>query len=87
MACIQAEAWADDGLYCWHWNCDQPGTNNDIKVLIRSRLFKDIISERFIFKGTRDYPIIATGRVWTRMYLLSDGIYPHWGMFAKPIRG
>ena len=87
MACVQAEAWADEDLYCWHWNCGRPGTNNDINVLMRSRLFKDMISERFIFRGTMDYNILPTGRVWTRMYLLSDGIYPNWGMFAKPIKG
>jgi hypothetical protein len=87
LACIQAEAWADHDLYCWHWNVGRPGTNNDINVLTRSRLFKDIITGRFQFKLTEDYEIIPNGRQWKYLYLLTDGIYPDWPMFSKSIKG
>ena len=54
---------------------------------MRSSLFKEMIYKRYIFKGTREYRILPTGRVWKRIYLLSDGIYPNWGMFSIAAKG
>lgn len=50
---IKCEAWCDVDLYCWHRNVSCPGINNDIKVLMRSIVLKDLISGRFSFRLPR----------------------------------
>lgn len=54
LACIQCETWCEADLYCWHcqfqWNVGRSHTNNSINVLKRSRLFKDILFGRFLFR-------------------------------------
>ena len=86
LASIQCEAWCDADLYCWHWNVGRPGTNNDINVLLRSRLIKDIFSGRFNFKFPNPYRIIPSGQDRRQAYLLCDSIYPEWPLFSKPIQ-
>lgn len=84
LAVVQCEAWCDHDLYCWHWYCGRPGTNNDINVLSRSPLFHAILAGRFKFQLPQEYRIVDGGANRRIMYLLADGIYPHWPIFAKP---
>lgn len=84
---IQCEFWCETDLYCSNWNVGRAGTNYDINVLIRSRLFNDIFplvvrsldSERCIVcypRGRREnLPIY-----WHILFTL-NGCY-----FSKPLK-
>ena len=56
-------------------------------MLNRSGLFKDLISEQFLFRDSLKYSIILTGTLRTRSYVLSDDIFLICAMFAKYIMG
>lgn len=86
LASIQCEAWCDADLYCWHLNVGRPGTNNDINVLTRSRLLKDIMSGRFQMRLDTAFKIIPGGQERRLLYFLVDSIYPDWPIFSKPIK-
>ena len=85
LATIQCEAWCDYDLYFWHWYSGRSGTNNDLNVLARSPLFRDVISNYYKMERRTEYQIIPNGRRRRRCYLLADGIYPDYPIFAKPI--
>lgn len=84
IAVLQCEPWCDHELYCWHWYCCRPGTNNDINVLRRSPLFLAILAGRFKFQLPNDYRVVGGWVIRRIMYLLADEIFPPWPIFAKP---
>jgi hypothetical protein len=57
-----------------------PGGNNDINVLDRSPL----VANLFGGEGS-DMTFQVNGHVYSRYYLLTDGIYPQWSCFLQPI--
>lgn len=85
MATIVVEAWCDRRLYVWSWFSGRAGTNNDLNVLSVSPLIQDILQGRFEFSTGVEYKIGEDGTVRKMLYLLGDGIYPDWPLFAKPI--
>lgn len=84
-ATVQCEGWCDHDLYCWSWFSGRPGTNNDLNVLARSPLFQRIFSEHFDITVSDGYHIEETKPPHHLLYLLGDGIYPHWPIFALPL--
>lgn len=85
LATIRCEAWCDHDLYCWHWYPGRSGTNNDITIVSRSPLFRDVFNDYFNVRSKRGYKIIPEGKIRRLYYFLVDGIYPNWPLFAKPI--
>lgn len=86
LASIQCEAWCDADLYCWHWNVGWSGTNNDLNVIMRSRLLKGIMYGRLTFRLPRSYCVMPNGKERTMPYLLGDRIYPDWPIIIKSIK-
>lgn len=83
LATISCEALCDSDLYCWHWFVGRCGTNNDITVADNSPLFIDIFNGSRKMKFEEGYTINGVKRYWL-LYVLADGIYPDWCIFAKP---
>ena len=73
-ATIQCEGWCDHSLYCWSWFAGRPGTNNDLNVLAKSPLFRNIFSENFSITVPEGYRISSSGFQHHLLYLLADGI-------------
>jgi hypothetical protein len=77
---IILEAIADQSLWIWHAFFGLPGGNNDINVLDRSPLVANLLGG----EGS-DMSFEVNGHVYSRYYLLADGIYPQWSCFLQPI--
>lgn len=73
-------------MYCFHWNVFRPGTNNDINVLMRSRLIKDVVSRRSSSRLPRSNCVVPDEVERTLTYLLGGGIHPDWPIYIKPIK-
>jgi Plant transposon protein len=82
LAVISVEAWCDRDLYVWHWFAGRCGTNNDLTVAGASPLFNDLRGE----KWCPDFKYSICGEKRYIPYWLGDGIYPRWGIFAKPVK-
>lgn len=50
-----------------------------------SKLLKEIIKGRLYFKMGTGYGIIEVGVIRETLYLIEDGIYTDWTMFAKKL--
>lgn len=85
LAVIKVEAWCDSKLYIWHWFAGRAGTNNDKTMVAFSPLFQDILSGKYPFMLPTPYRILPGGVERRLAYLLGDGIYPRWPIFALPI--
>jgi hypothetical protein len=68
---IILEAIADQSLWIWHAFFGLHGGNNDINVLDRSPLMANLLGG----EGS-DMTFQVNGHVYSRYYLLTDGIYP-----------
>ena len=77
---IILEAVASYDLWIWHMFFGLPGSHNDINVLDRSPLFKDLAEGR---APSVNYSI--NGHNYTMGYYLADGIYPPWSTLVKTI--
>ena len=78
---VKLEAVCTHDLYVWHAFFGQPGSCNDLITLNHSPFVKDVVHKKF-------QPAIQywmNGSVDRRWYLLADGIYPKWSIFAKTI--
>jgi hypothetical protein len=74
------EAVASQDLWIWHAYFGLPGSHNDINVLDRSPLFKDLLNGK---APECEYTI--NGHVYKQGYYLADGIYPDWAVFVKTL--
>ncbi|KAK3183446.1 hypothetical protein Dsin_030732 [Dipteronia sinensis] len=77
---IILEAMASYDLWIWNAFFGLPGSHNDINVLDRSPLFKDLSEGR---APLVNYSI--NGHHYTMGYYLADGIYPPWSTLVKTI--
>ncbi|KAH9667959.1 dde tnp4 domain-containing protein [Citrus sinensis] len=77
---IILEAVALYDLWIWHMFFGLPGSHNDINVLDRSPLFKDLAEGR---APSINYSI--NGHNYTMGYYLADGIYPPWSTLVKTV--
>ena len=84
LAMLSCETVADSDLYCWHWFDGRCGSNNDIALVDNSPLFIDMLTGRRRILLRKGYVFYGTVRYWP-LCLLSDGIYPNWTFFVKPI--
>eukprot|EP00644_Phytophthora_capsici_P011368 jgi/Phyca11/49034/gw1.37.263.1 len=77
---VVLEAIASGDLWIWHADFGTAGSNNDINVLQRSSFLRRLLHGEIprvtykLGKTERDLP-----------FLLADGIYPNWSVFAKGI--
>ncbi len=85
LATVVCEAWKDHDLYCWNWYPGRAGTNNDLTVLYSSPLFNDIFNGLFKVDNNDVFLIPPSTIQRTIKYFLTDGIYPDWPLFVKPI--
>ena len=77
---IILEAIASKDLWIWHAFFGLPGSLNDINVLDRSHLFKDLAEGR-----GPEVKYTINGNEYNMGYYLADGIYPSWPTFVKTI--
>jgi len=85
LATVSCEALVDSSLYCWHWFSRRCGTNNDIAVGDNSFLPIEIMNGQRCMKLPAGYALNGKERK-ALLYILTDGIYPEWTIFAKPIQ-
>jgi hypothetical protein len=72
------EAVASSDLWIWHAYFGLPGSHNNINVLDRSPLFKNLLN------GTSPTCIFTiNNHDYNQGYYLADGIYPNWPVFVK----
>ena len=70
----------DARLWFWHAFFGTAGCQNDIVILDRSPLLVDLmhgIAPEVTFQ--------CNGNTYSRGYYLTDGKFPEWAMFMKPI--
>jgi hypothetical protein len=82
---IILEAVADHETWFWHAFFGMPGSRNDINVLQRSPLMTRIA----LREGPGPGPLVefvANGCTYNYAYYLTDGIYPRWQTFVKPVK-
>ncbi|XP_074371342.1 uncharacterized protein LOC141712335 [Apium graveolens] len=77
---ILLEVVASSDLWIWHAFFGVAGSNNDINVLDRSRIFDDVLEGR-----TPEVNYNLNGNNYNIGYYLADGIYPEWTTFMKTI--
>jgi len=77
---IALEAVVDSCLWFWHAYFGVPGSNNDLNILYRSPLFKNLLNG-----SAPEVTFTVNGTVYTMGYYLVDGIYPEWKIFVKTI--
>lgn len=77
---IILEALASYDLWIWHSFFGLPGALNDINVLDRSPVFRELLAGR---APPATYSI--NGHEYKMGYYLADGIYPIWATFVKTI--
>ncbi|KAH9468260.1 hypothetical protein Pst134EA_033420 [Puccinia striiformis f. sp. tritici] len=80
VATIVLEAVASHDLWFWHSFFGLPGGHNDINILDRSPLFKDLLND--------EAPCVqykVNGNTYEKCYFLADGIYPDWSTLIKTI--
>ncbi|XP_074349033.1 uncharacterized protein LOC141688819 [Apium graveolens] len=77
---IILEAITSKDLWIWHSFLGLPGSLNDINVLDRSHLFKDLAEGR-----GPEVRFTVNGYEYYMGYYLVDGIYPSWPIFVKTV--
>lgn len=83
LSFIKCEACWDVKRYCRHCTVGRTCSNNDVNVLTRLRLFKDIILRLFHFRSQYLCKIVPDGEQRGPSYLLARSIYPDWHRFFK----
>ncbi|KAG3111009.1 hypothetical protein PI125_g9513 [Phytophthora idaei] len=71
------EAVADYDLRIWHYNFGSPGSLNDINILEQSPLFDNMLRGEAL-----QVAYTVNGNSYDTPYMLADGIYPEWSVFA-----
>ena len=80
-ASLILEALVDSELRFVHYYFGVPGSSNDINVLMGSPLLT-----KFANGSYPSYRYKVGGQEFTKPYILTDGIYPRFSVFAKSIR-
>ena len=76
-----AEMCCGPDLWIWHLFCGNPGSLNDINILQRSPLLRDV------YNGSMPTVEFAVnGNVYNQGYWLADGIYPELSIFVTGFR-
>ncbi|XP_010692518.2 uncharacterized protein LOC104905625 [Beta vulgaris subsp. vulgaris] len=80
VATLVLEAVADRDLWIWHSFFGIPDSCNDLNVLHRSLVFRDVLEGR-------EPPVQFTvnGNQYDKGYYLTDGIYPNWATFIQSV--
>ncbi len=81
---IVLEALADHNLWFWHHSFGYPGSLNDINIWNRSCLLKAFLDGSFA--NNVDFEFRIRDRVFHRLWVLVDGIYPELSRFMKTIQ-
>ena len=82
---IALEALADHNLWFWHHSFGYPGSLNDINIWNRSCLLKAFLDGSFA--NDVDFKFrIGEDRVFHRLWVAVDGIYPELSRFMKTIQ-
>lgn len=79
-----AEECCEIRLYMRAWIVRRAGTNNDRNLHGVYRLVLDRVSSKLHISAGEEYIISAANKMWTCAYVLSNGIYPEWPIFAFP---
>lgn len=82
LATVSVEVWCDHTLYIWSWIAGRAATNNDRTLLSFSYLLNAILSGTFAIHLPTPYHLLASGRGGTLPYIVPDGIYRSWLIFA-----
>jgi hypothetical protein len=80
---IVLEAFADHNLWFWHHSFGWPGSLNDINIWNRSCLLKAFLDGSFA--ADVDFEYAVDDKVFNRLWLAVDGIYPELSRFVKTI--
>ena len=80
---IVLEAFADHNLWFWHHSFGWPGSLNDINIWDRSPLLKSFLDGSFA--SDVDFEFTVGGKVFQRLWLAVDGIYPELSRFVKTV--
>ena len=82
---IVLEALVDHNLWFWHHSFGYPGSLNDINIWNRSCLLKSFLDGSFANDVDFEFRI-GEDRVFHRLWVLVDGIYPKLSRFVKTIQ-
>lgn len=82
---IVLEAACDYNLWFWHASYGHAGTNNDISIFNLSPLLENMLNGVFHELESDITPFTINGEIFSRMFLLVDGIYPQYARFVKAI--
>ena len=82
---IVLEALADHTLWFWHHSFGYPRSLNDINIWNRSCLLKAFLDRSFANDVDFEFRI-GDDRVFHRLWVLVDGIYPELSRFVKTIQ-
>ena len=82
---IVLEAMADHNLWFWHHSFGWPGSLNDINIWNRSCLLKAFLDGSFARDVDFEFTI-GDDKVFNRLWVLVDGIYPDLSRFVKTLQ-
>jgi hypothetical protein len=82
---IVLKAMADHNLWFWHHSFGWPGSLNDINIWNRSCLLKAFLDGSFARDVDFEFTI-GEDKVFNRLWILVDGIYPELSRFVKTLQ-
>lgn len=85
LGTILVEGWCDRDLFIWHWFADRRRTRNRKSMVSVSPLFADMLRGVYPFRLGRSFQVVEHGAQRDLPYFLTNGNYPDWPMFVKPI--
>ena len=80
---IVLEAVADHNMWIWHTRFGFPGTLNDINIWDQSSLLKKLLDGTFT--AFVDFQFTISNKIFTKLWIMVDGIYPELSRFVKTI--
>jgi hypothetical protein len=78
---ITLEVVCDQRLWIWHDYCGLSGGNNDLNVLDRSPLVRNLL-----LRYANGLGFWVNSNWYEKYYLLVDGIYPKWACFVQSFK-
>jgi len=76
------EAMADYNLWIWHAVFGFAGALNDLNIWENSSLLQDMVDGTM---STLDFEFTIAGKIFKKLFILVDGIYPEIARFVKTI--